>query len=1331
MKAKIVIAILLGLSVLSFVSDKKTAHNYIGEQAAFSLASLNQDTSFIIGAMDDGFDFNFQYFDELDFNLWHKYIGSEEINNRHYPMGWTINGAPDDKLFSDTDVYVPQVRGILNNLSSHNLRSLMQRPKIEYLCYGQRSDYQCEPVTSGDLWFYSFNVHETGIQITDSGQQVIHCRTIPSNSTADDPGFVVKRLKANTEQCNSANYYNADGECNWFIKPRIRIDPSFVNNPTNWNTKVCKIIVVGQSGTDTLKTVDIKAINFRKDSDYNGEYLEEFYNLPDSLTILGAWGSDWQYRARGSSTADSANKADIQVYWYGNCDMWIDYVRVDNDVANELFKGQHNDWLQWEAELIACYNESPFRFYIELFEFNNIPCMSYVSRKLDSLAFAKCGKHITVTALPAANFYSSHVPWNERLSVQNTGHFIQNYVEKIGLRDIYIPCYPFFTEYKNPEPDPYYSSYGSDSCSIPNTLPRNHGAGIFAQAISPSLYDTWLQDHLDRSPYWYEEGYTGGQPTNWHSSMHKGAFRWHMKLGDEVSKAKDIPFLYNPQAHLWYLNGETLREPTNEELDMLANVSISYGVRGLIYFFYGKSSGQIGLNEFYSRGLTDTTQLPRTLNVYNQNKWEQIKLISERMKTWEPYIMSFDNTNRSTYILRLERSSLIDETFFNDVLSYEPIPSDYMIASQIPEAVSERYLQVGKFNNPDELYSRYFMIVNRRCSPIDTSDSGGVNGRRSVTIKLDSASTHFAGFNNWSIYDLERDSLIITFDKRIISTTNLGWFLPGEGKLYKLAPVMQEGGTLVANESINNINFNCNGDVNNDGKNISLYVGTTVNFADGVKWNITGGEFKSGLFPDSPNQLKVNMKSQSGAYWNGIDFTGCAIVTIANTIFESVKLSGTEIENPSALLFVDCYDLSVSGCKFNFANLDSLSCLYINYLENEEEEEISCNLLYNEFNTGGNKYSTVFCAGFAESVIPLMINGNDFNSTNGNNAILLSGVAGGAIKDNIITGYNNGIILIWSAMDLYGNIITGGDEDSKGVISCALSYSNLSPNGFVYTGGYNSVSCEGENAECLEFDNSYSYLNDGYNIFNLNGYDPGNAFHIAGTIPDLIYDEYGGEADAINNCFRISNIDTNAVANVERLDEEPFNFIFTPYYCGENLLEGMIAFDLGNGMYDTIYTEPGGSGGSISGVQFPMFNGQSATFENLSDSVSINLRKRDYERVSDLCYQLLTDHIDSLKDVSIILKLYLAELRLDSSGNRITNFKSFLEALILNNPEKVTLVKQSYYVIQKCKVSLGMYESAMTGFQEIVNQNPYSYEGLIAGWDYSATSLLSGGQGGG
>ena len=70
-----------------------------------------------------------------------------------------------------------------------------------------------------------------------------------------------------------------------------------------------------------------------------------------------------------------------------------------------------------------------------------------------------------------------------------------------------------------------------------------------------------------------------------------------------------------------------------------------------------------------------------------------------------------------------------------------------------------------------------------------------------MTIKLDSNYSDFSGFNNWSIYDLEKDTLIKTFDKRTISTVNLGWYLPGEGKLYKIVTVMQEGGTPVMDET--------------------------------------------------------------------------------------------------------------------------------------------------------------------------------------------------------------------------------------------------------------------------------------------------------------------------------------------------------------------------------------------------------------------------------------------------------------------------------------------------------------------------------------------------
>jgi len=55
------------------------------------------------------------------------------------------------------------------------------------------------------------------------------------------------------------------------------------------------------------------------------------------------------------------------------------------------------------------------------------------------------------------------------------------------------------------------------------------------------------------------------------------------------------------------------------------------------------------------------------------------------------------------------------------------------------------------------------------------------------------------------------------------------------------------------------------------------------------------------------------------------------------------------------------------------------------------------------------------------------------------------------------------------------------------------------------------------------------------------------------------------------------------------------------------------------------------------------------------------------------------------------------------------------------------------YLIQKCKVRLGQYQSALNGFQQIIDNNPYSYEGLLARWDYAATSLLdsTGGSGGG
>ncbi len=1297
-----------------------------------SIQSGNQNETFLVGALDCGIEQGFQNLDDVEFNLWHVYTAGNS--------GWFWAGVPNDTLYADISTYRTGVQAKLAAISSHNMKSIIHRPKIAMLCYGQRSDYQCESVAlNDDLWFYSFqSPGHVGIDTNDTWQgetqRVRYCR--PNQTTDGGAGWVVSRLKANTEQVLSfadASGIKDPSIKNWIVKPRIRIDSIVADNPANWDKEVCKIKVKGQDGDTILKDVVITVRNFLDANfNYNGRYLEEYNFSGDTdLEIDSLWGNWGGNGARGNDSIDTDNsRTDIQVYWYGNCDMWIDYVRVDNMVAHRLLSGsdpEFNNWLHWEAEDIACYSQSSaIKFYMELFAFGNIPCMAYVSRKLDSL----CIKDITLTALMCPLYMYGIVPWEERFSMLNSGHVVRNYVDKVGLTDILIANYPFYT---NKQTFPYQQE---TFAKIPNTLPIVSGFGVMANAIPPSDYDTWLQNNLDHSPSYFEEGSSSSFPWDGTARQWEGTFRWSMEMGDAISKARDIPFIYNGQSHLWYYaEGESHKEPTNEEMEMIANVSLTYGVRGLLYFFYGWWQGYISNGDTclypdcFGRGFVDPGYLPRDTNAYGQNKWEMVKTQVQRMKKWEPYIMSFDNANRKSYILRLARDNLIAETFFSDVISYKPNPSNYLVPLSSPETTPQRYLQTAVFNNPDQSHTRYFMIVNRRCSPLDTGNIGGDNGSRYVTIKLDSASSQFLSFNNWSIYDLERDSLIKTFDKNSISSINLGWYLPGEGKLYKIAPVMQEGGTLVANEDCSG-EFDCKGEVNNGEFNIILKPSTTIHFTNSdARIKMFGGNFKSG-YSSGESSGPVYLKNKDGNFWKGLVLQNCERVEMLETHFEDI--SPYELDSTYAADIINCGFVSIQECHFSSEQEINAGGVRANFTT-DDGLDIEAYIVDNNFemDQGDIPALSIITSGYL--TFPVIIEGNTFESFTGNssNAILLSGIEGGAIKENTISGYTNGIILIWSAMDIYGNVIDGGSEDSHGILSYASSYANLGEVGIAYTGGYNSIFCEGENAKCIEVDYSFLYLDKGYNTFNLKNYEPDDAYHLSGDISD---EAYADPLDATYNCFQISGTDSAAVHNMMwSSSEEPINFNFQPDYCGDNPAEGIIAFDLGNGMYDTIFTESGGSGGSISNFQFSMFNEQSTTSDNLLDSVSLNLRKRDYERVSDFCYELLTDHIDSLKDVSIVSKLYLAELRLDCSGNRITNLKSFLEALILNNPEKVTFVKQSFYVIQKCKVSLEMYESAMTGFQEIINQNPYNYEGLVATWDYAAASLLyslHGGSGG-
>jgi hypothetical protein len=99
------------------------------------------NNDFILGAMDNSYDPNYGNISNPDvfgMNLWHKYTGfsHDPVIDRYYPMGWTDN----DSLFSEYSRYENEVKPIIESNDNHNMWTLMQRPKIEWLCFGQRSD---------------------------------------------------------------------------------------------------------------------------------------------------------------------------------------------------------------------------------------------------------------------------------------------------------------------------------------------------------------------------------------------------------------------------------------------------------------------------------------------------------------------------------------------------------------------------------------------------------------------------------------------------------------------------------------------------------------------------------------------------------------------------------------------------------------------------------------------------------------------------------------------------------------------------------------------------------------------------------------------------------------------------------------------------------------------------------------------------------------------------------------------------------------------------------------------------------------------------------------
>ena len=763
MKRKLIISAIVWLTIAAFYLTKSN------EKANTETVSNTGSNSipFLIGSPDNGAYKDFFGYSKASMNLWITYSQYDRVGGRVKPIGWVHLGATNDLLLNEIGEYAGQVQSILDTNANHGMFSYMMRPKIEYLCYGQKSDYQCEPMdrdyTNLTDWFYSYDSSKTGEPIKDNqSTKVMFCGMDNPNHSA---GYVVKNLKTNRELCSRViTNLTQDNVFEWYILPKIKIPQN-----TNDNARVCRIEIVNWGDT-IIKTYEIMASHYKFHNSYSGNYIDEFNRSGNGYEPLKLSLSESQLINSGGFGWTDLSKYchfDIRVYWYKECNMWIDYVRVENDIAYDLYKGIYDNWIQQEAQQIGGYaSGKPYKFYIEEVEYNHLPCIKYVNdiiKQSQSNMSVVCVPYLCVPPINSGwiNFEYDKI----RQVYQNT-----------GLTEFYMSYYPLHGNY-------YSERIYNTPSNIPNTfqncdydLPK----GKLGVSASPNVYEANLQQLFEHpSGLFIKNG---------------------LQTANQISKDLDIPFIFLEQAHLW-LNSSTIdnegysqREPTNEEHEVMGCIAITYGAKGISYFMYD-SWGDFDTSHYgyywYGRGLTEYTGIPRDTakrysNIYGQNKWGKIVEVNKKYTKWGPHIMDFDYENTNSYIFHneTERTNLYSNTFFKNIrvsTGGSTPECNESLTSGGYDNPNTTYLQAATFKKPGNPFDKYFMIVNRRCSPVIPGQS--CDGKRIIEIAFDSIGAHcFEIFNNWKIIDLEKDSTIITFDKRLSTPISLGWYQPGEGK---------------------------------------------------------------------------------------------------------------------------------------------------------------------------------------------------------------------------------------------------------------------------------------------------------------------------------------------------------------------------------------------------------------------------------------------------------------------------------------------------------------------------------------------------------------------
>ncbi|MCI0473924.1 MAG: hypothetical protein L0Y76_10120, partial [Ignavibacteria bacterium] len=383
---------------------------------------------------------------------------------------------------------------------------------------------------------------------------------------------------------------------------------------------------------------------------------------------------------------------------------------------------------------------------------------------------------------------------------------------------------------------------------------------------------------------------------------------------------------------------------------------------------------------------------------------------------------------------------------------------------------NKRFFDVGFFENPLNGLDKYMLLVNKRCVPVQ----GGYGDERTVRLYINPSS--LTGFNNWVLADVMTGDKIV-FDKNNISGGVYFPFVfqPGEGKLLKLAPVMQEGGTFVCDESFSDINVNCKADVYTGGYNLIIGANASVEFNENCKITV---ENCGKLEMNGTSANPVRLKGKSSSKWYGI---------YANNISEYVLIEHAEFSNIKsgwALTIINCGLTAVSDSKFTLTDYEQSSSVSGIIVNNNSLPSASAYLINNELYFS-NSNVAIAVLNNAETGGSGMIQYNTIsNSVNGNTGLFLTNTYELVLSDNNLQNCKCGVKAINSSMTLTANTIFSNESGARGLEGTVWSTFQLGNDNFSQY-GFNNISDLGNNSMNIKVDHSWFFAWYGENYFNV------------------------------------------------------------------------------------------------------------------------------------------------------------------------------------------------------------------------------------------------------